>query len=557
MSVIKLPFELASVSERQSAQILASLPESLQEMCGEHPFLADYVCSLPLNEIGIPDYFSALSYELKRLEERNLIYAIGNDLFVHIYPQPSMERDLYVPIEPDTTTDLSELVPQIEIELLRWAEEIGGAETEDKKKERLLHAVDEIVSLNGARRKIKVTEREYEALKYAIVRDKIGYEVLAPLLVDPYIEDISCSGVGYIFVEHKMFKSLVTAISFPNEEELDRFVIFLGQWVEKPITVRNPIVDATLPDGSRINIVYGTDVSRRGSNFTIRKFAGTPPSIFNLIDWGTLDYMMLSYLSFVIEEGLNLFVVGATASGKTTTLNAITTFESPDKKIVSIEDTPELQFPHQNWIREVTREAGGEEKGSDVGMFKLLRAALRQRPDRIAIGEIRGVEGAIAFQAMQTGHGVISTFHASSVQKVIQRLTGEPINIPKAYLDSLDVVLIQDVVKAPGSPGTVRRVTSINELVGYDPTDEAFSFITSFRWNPADDTFEFPGHMNSYLLEEKIAIRRGIPPFKKKAVYTEVKRRAKIFERLHRQRGITDFYELFQVFAEAHRQGLL
>jgi flagellar protein FlaI len=229
----------------------------------------------------------------------------------------------------------------------------------------------------------------------------------------------------------------------------------------------------------------------------------------------------------------------------------------PDKKIVSIEDTPELQVPHQNWIRETTRESGGDKKGSDVGMFELLRAALRQRPDRIIVGEIRGVEAAIAFQAMQTGHGVISTFHASSVQKVIQRLTGEPINIPKAYVDSLDIVLIQSVVKAPGSTGTVRRVTSINEIVGYDPIDKAFSFIKAFDWNPADDTFDFPGHMNSFLLEEKIAIRRGIPPFKKKAIYTDLKRRAKIFERLHKQRGIKDFYEVFSVFAEAHRQGLL
>jgi flagellar protein FlaI len=143
------------------------------------------------------------------------------------------------------------------------------------------------------------------------------------------------------------------------------------------------------------------------------------------------------------------------------------------------------------------------------------------------------------------------------VQKVIQRLTGEPINIPKAYVDSLDIVLIQSVVKAPGSTGTVRRVTSINEIVGYDPIDRAFSFIKAFDWNPADDTFDFPGHMNSYLLEEKIAIRRGIPPFKKKAIYTDLKRRAKIFERLHKQRGIKDFYEVFSVFAEAHRQGLL
>jgi len=556
MGCIKLPFD-PDTNGQSSGQIRSMLPERLQEACEEYSYLADYVHSLPVDQIGVPDFYPKLTYKLKELEDRNLIYAINEGLFVHVFPQPTKERDLYIPIEPDTTLDISELKDSVEMELLDWAEGIGAAETQEEKKEKLLEAVEQIVSPNGSRKKIKVSPREYEALKYAIVRDKVGYEVLAPLLLDPYIEDISCAGVGHIFIEHKMFKSLQAAIVFPSEEELDQFVIFLGQWVEKPVTVRNPIVDATLPDGSRINIVYGSDVSKRGSNFTIRKFAGTPPSIFQLIEWGTLDYMMLAYLSFVIEEGMNMFVVGATASGKTTTMNAITTFEMPDKKIVSIEDTPELQVPHQNWIRETTRESGGDEKGSDVGMFELLRAALRQRPDRIIVGEIRGVEAAIAFQAMQTGHGVISTFHASSVQKVIQRLTGEPINIPKAYVDSLDIVLIQSVVKAPGSTGTVRRVTSINEIVGYDPIDRAFSFIKAFDWNPADDTFDFPGHMNSYLLEEKIAIRRGIPPFKKKAIYTDLKRRAKIFERLHKQRGIKDFYEVFSVFAEAHRQGLL
>jgi flagellar protein FlaI len=253
---------------------------------------------------------------------------------------------------------------------------------------------------------------------------------------------------------------------------------------------------------------------------------------------------------------MNMFVAGATASGKTTTMNAITTFIRPDKKIVSIEDTPELQVPHKNWIRETTRGGGKESTGAEVGMFDLLKAALRQRPDRIIVGEIRGEEGAIAFQAMQTGHGVMSTFHASNVEKLIQRLTGQPINIPKTYIDSLDVVLIQSAVRVAGR-GMARRVMSINEIVGYDPTSESFSFIEVFRWNPATDTFDFPGFMNSYLLEEKIALRRGIPPFKKKIIYTELKRRAKILQRLHVERRLKNFYDVFAVLAEAQRQKLL
>ena len=151
----------------------------------------------------------------------------------------------------------------------------------------------------------------------------------------------------------------------------------------------------------------------------------------------------------------------------------------------------------------------------------------------------------------------MSTFHASSVGRLIQRLTGQPINIPKTYIDNLEVVVIQSAVKAPGSLGMVRRITSINEIVGYDPVDQAFSFIESFRWNPANDSFEFPGHMNSFLLEERVAPKRGLPPFKRKAIYTELKRRAKIFQRLHLERKVRKFHDVFRVLAEAHRQGLI
>ena len=556
-----LPFEPKekeiTCSHGPGCALNAVLPKALKDACAENPILADYMHWLPIDEIGQPDYHPKLSRNMTDLERRNLIYPIKQGLHVHIYPDPKGERDKYVPIEPHLTVNLESILPQLELKLMDYVEQIGAAETDEKKTEALLSAIDKTVSANGATPgRIQVTPRQMGALKYLLVRDKIGFGLLAPMLLDPYIEDVSCSGVGYVFIEHKIFKSIQAAIHFETEDELDEFVIWLGEWIKRPVTVRNPIVDAVLPDGSRINIVYGTDVSKRGSNFTIRKFSDTPTSVMELIEFGTLDYMMAAYLSFVLEEGMNMFVAGATASGKTTTMNAITTFIKPDKKIVSIEDTQELQVPHKNWIRETTRGSSKDNTGAEVGMFDLLKAALRQRPDRIIVGEIRGEEGAIAFQAMQTGHGVMSTFHASSVEKLIQRLTGDPIKIPKAYVDSLDIVLIQAAVKIAGR-GMARRVTSINEIVGYDPTSESFSFIEVFRWNPATDTFDFPGFMNSFLLEEKIALRRGIPPFKKKVIYTELKRRAKILQRLHVERKLRNFYDVFAVLAEAQRQGLL
>ena len=193
-----------------------------------------------------------------------------------------------------------------------------------------------------------VTEKELQGLEYLMVRDKQGMGSIEPLISDPYIEDISCSGVGPLFIEHKIFKGLKAGINFKTTEELDRFVIMLSEKISRPVTVREPIVDATLPDGSRVNIVYGGDVSKRGSNFTIRKFSTTPMSILDLIDIGTLSYEMASYISLMLGAGMNTFVSGETASGKTTLLNAITGFVTPNAKIVSIEDTPELQVPHPN-----------------------------------------------------------------------------------------------------------------------------------------------------------------------------------------------------------------
>ena len=288
--------------------------------------------------------------------------------------------------------------------------------------------------------------RELEALKYVTVRDKIGLGILQPLLSDTYIEDISCSGVGCIYVEHKVFRSLETAITFTDFDELDEFVLRLAERIKKPVTYANPIVDAVLPDGSRINIVYGRDVSKRGSNFTIRRFSETPFSILELIDFGSLNYEMAAYLSLIIEEGMNVFVSGETASGKTTLLNALTTFIPVDAKVVTVEDTPEVQVPHGNWIREVVSQVKKGQEGAGVTMFDLLKAALRQRPNEIIVGEIRGAEGLIAFQAMQTGHAVMATFHASTVEKLIQRLTGSPISVPKTYVDNLNVVVIQSAV---------------------------------------------------------------------------------------------------------------
>ena len=375
-----------------------------------------------------------------------------------------------------------------------------------------MKCLDLVCGGNGRFRRrggLKVTEDELKSLRYLLIRDKVGMGVIEPLILDPYIEDITCSGLGPLFVEHKIFGGLKSDISFSVTEELDRFVIKLSEKIGRPVTLREPIVDAVLPDGSRVNIVFGSDVSKRGSNFTIRKFNATPMSLLDLIDSGTISYEIAAYLSLMIGMGMNTFISGETASGKTTFLNAISTLIPPNNKIVSIEDTAELQVPHPNWTREVVRGNTGE--GASVTMFDLLRAAMRQRPNQIIIGEIRGEEGAVAFQAMQTGHACMATFHASSVEKLVQRLTGNPINIPKTYIDSLNLVIVMSAIRLPdGTP--VRRVLSVNEIISYDSDTNSYNFIEVFRWNSATDQFDFTGYMNATLLETVVAVRRGLTP---------------------------------------------
>ena len=551
---------------------------ALQEAALNAPHLRVYLESIDYEALGgEPVYYEKAERQAGEVPFKNFIYNVGNGLFVHIITDTEDARDTYASIEPSMVDpNMSAHVAKIDVFLLDYVDELEACEDDEQKAEVLLRAIEDNVKVgkdgggggggfNPFNRKkggdgeeqqqLVLSSVQLDALKYLVLKDKIGLGYLEPLIQDSFIEDISCSGVGPIFIEHKLFGGLKSNIIFYETEELDRFVLRLSEKIKKPVTYRNPISDATLPDGSRINIVYGNDVSTRGSNFTIRKFTAVPLSILDVIKSGGLSAEMAAYLSLMIGEGMNLFVSGETASGKTTLLNALTMFYAPAAKIVTIEDTPELQVPHSNWTREVVRGSMSASDGGGVTMFSLLRAALRQRPNAILIGEIRGEEGAIAFQAMQTGHAVAATFHASTVEKLIQRLTGAPISVPKAYVDNLNLVAIASAVRLPsGKPG--RRILSLNELVGYDSQADAFSFIETYRWVPHNDTFEATGHMNSYLLENRVAPARGIDPANKRAIYDEMAKRARLFERLL-EAGRTNFFDIFKAYAQAQRQGII
>lgn len=552
------------------------LPEALRSACEECPHLLEYVGQLRASGISPPEYLPRLSKKTAVKPQPNVIYPVGTKgIFIHILFDDTGDRHNYIPVEPTTTLDLDYLVRKVDDACIAVSENIPGINPDQDREEHLLGYVEQVTTLEDLRPpgglesylgllrrkddksvpKIKVTRRELEGIKYLSIRDKIGMGVLEPLILDPYIEDISCSGLGNVFIEHKIFGSLKSTITFLDYDELDDFVIRLAERVRQPITYKRPIADAILPDGSRINIVYGRDVSKRGSNFNVRKFSEVPLSIFDMVDFGTLDYNILAYLSLAVANGMNIFIAGESASGKTALLNALTVFIPPRAKVISIEDTPELQIPHQNWIREVVQTTRSDDTSGAITMFDLLKAALRQRPNEILVGEIRGREGNIAFQAMQTGHSVMATFHAASVEKLIRRLTGDPICVPITYIDNLNIAVLTGIVRLPNGQ-TGRRVTSIAEIVGWDSLSKSFNISEAFRLDHAKDTHEFTGYMTSYIMEFKIAKMLGIPSNQKPRIYGEIHKRAKILERLHKEKGVTGFYEVLEVLSSAQKTGL-
>lgn len=366
--------------------------------------------------------------------------------------------------------------------------------SEESKKEVLEKKILELIDGYS----IEIDGAALHKILYYVKRDYIGYEKIDAIIKDPDIEDISCDGEGIpIFVYHRKYQNIKTNLSF-SEETLDSFVVKLSQRCGKHISYGEPIVNSTLPDGSRINVTLGKEITFRGSSFTIRKFQEHAFTPVDLIKNGTYSVQMLAYLWLAVENGKSMIFAGATAAGKTSALNALSLFIPPLSKIVSIEDTHELKLHHSNWIGNVTRESFIQNPNiKDIDMYELLRQALRQRPEYIIVGEIRGKEGITLFQSMNTGHTTYSTMHAETINTVLSRLEGEPINVPRVMIQALDILCIQKLVHLDNQ--RVRRLDMMIEIVGIDPHTQELRFNDIFTWNPKDDSFNKKG--KSYVLE--------------------------------------------------------
>jgi len=383
-----------------------------------------------------------------------------------------------------------------------------------------------------------LSSEEREIIDYYIERDFLGYGEIHVLMKDPNIEDISCDGLGIpIFVLHKhpLIGSVPTNIVLKERNELDSLVIRLAQICGKMINLANPLVDGILPDGSRLQATLETDIAIRGSNFTIRKFPLKVLTPIEIIKSKTINPLSLAYLWFCLEHGRNILVSGGTGTGKTTLLNVLSCFIRPEKKIVSIEDTPEIKLPHTHWLQQVARVPESTGKEGEVDLFELLRAALRQRPDYIIVGEVRGKEAAILFQGMATGHTGLATIHAEDIEKLIDRLRTKPIELSPSLIEILDIIVFIKRIFYRGK--FVRRISNIVEILG--ATEKDVFYRNVIEWNPLNDTFEIKD--KSYALY-KVSSVFGLT---EKEIREEILNRAKFLDFLYRL-NITDINLFYQ-----------
>ncbi|HVL47947.1 MAG TPA: type II/IV secretion system ATPase subunit [Candidatus Thermoplasmatota archaeon] len=377
------------------------------------------------------------------------------------------------------------------------------AEPDGETEDPLVEVSRRFLGLVAARR-LALARRTAYKLGYYMLRNYVGFGRLEPLMRDPHIEDISCNGPGFpLYVVHSRYQNLRSNVRF-DELELDGYTIKLAQRGGKMISVAQPLVDATLPGGSRVQASLGQEVTSHGSTFTIRKFKEDPLTAVDLIRSGTHTSETLAFLWLAVESKCSMVVMGATASGKTTTLNCLSQFIPPAAKVVSIEDTKEITLHHENWLSAVTRESfTGREEGT-VSMYDLLRAALRQRPEYILVGEIRGAEGLTLFQAMSTGHTCFSTMHAGGVENAVYRLENAPMGVPRVMVTALNFFLLQGQVDVRGR--RVRRLLSLTEVTGIDPATRNLRMSEIFRWHAGSDAF-VEGPSSSILNE--VRDRRG------------------------------------------------
>jgi flagellar protein FlaI len=512
-----------------------------QQGAGAAPVVSEKIIikESPGIEMGVPKVPSPLttplsSEEKDMLRTINITYPLipenpGKSEKVYAYArirwEPARNELVYSIVEPQITGKEKEIIELVKKELEEKLDIDFMRLGEIRAKELLVDEIKGIISNIRSMDRSKI-----DVINYYIQRNIIGLGKIEALMRDKNIEDISCDGEKiplYIYHRNPLFGSIMSNVTFEDVDELDTFVMKLSQKCGKSISVAEPLVEGSLPDGSRVHATLGTDIARRGSNFTIRKFTKSPLTPVHMLEYGTLDSTQLAYLWLAIENRKSMLISGGTASGKTSLLNALSLFIRPSMKIVSIEDTPELSLPHPHWVPEVARTPISEGKrAGEVSLFDLLKSSLRQRPDYIIVGEVRGVEAYVLFQQISTGHAGLATIHAANLPQLMDRLTTPPINLPPSLLENLDIIIFLLQVKSRDR--YVRRVNQILEVVGLKGDKPLTAEV--FRWKPIGDVFEMPE--KSQVLEH-IAKSLGLT---EASLLEEIRTRKGVLEWMHERR---------------------
>ena len=447
---------------------------------------------------------------------------------------------IYTVIEPVLTQTEEKLLKEIKTTLIEKLDVDFTSLRKGKAREYLVGKFKEVIQLMA----IGLPENRKQYLLYFVERDFIGLGKIEPIMQDPNIEDISCDGVDipiYIFHRNPVIGSIKSNVFFKTAEELDVFVSKLAQRCGKNVSIASPLVGGSLPDRSRVQATLGTDIARRGSNFTIRKFTRRPLTPIQLVNFKTLDTKIASFLWVAVEFGRSILMSGGVASGKTTLLNALSLFIKPDFKVVSIEDTAELVLPHPHWVPGVARQAMTASEGKKIGevdMFDLLKESLRQRPDYLIVGEVRGKEAYVLFQQIATGHSSMATIHADSMERLVDRLTTPPINLPASLVEALDIIIF--IVKIKYGQNYVRRIKGIYEIEGFD-RDRNIPIVNQlFKWNASTDKYDV---VNKSIVLKKIADQYGVS---EDFIQGEISRRNKVIDWMI-EKNILDYIDVAKI----------
>ncbi|MEM5831565.1 MAG: type II/IV secretion system ATPase subunit [Candidatus Aenigmatarchaeota archaeon] len=470
----------------------------------------------------------------EKLEDLNISYElIKSFAYAHIFYDKNLKSIVYEVVEPQLSDSEKKQLEKIKELILEYLDvNIIAIKDREKLNKLLEDAIKKVLKIL----KIKIDSEILLKFCYYISRDFIGLGKIEPLMSDPYIEDISCSGINIpIYVTHRYFGNIRTNIIFNDVDELKEFIIKLAQRCGRHVSYAEPILEGSLPDGSRVSATFSEEVSQRGPSFTIRKFTEKPFSPIELVELKTINIEALAYLWFLIEHKISFLIIGGVGSGKTSLLNSLGIFIKPEAKIVSIEDTRELRFMHEHWVPLVTRTGFGlplptGSKYGEVNLFDLLRESFRMNPDYVIVGETRGKEVYVMFQGMASGHASASTFHAEDVTSLVKRLISPPIELPVSLLEALDLIIVMRRAREKGE--FARRVQEIVEIVGLDEKGNIMQNIV-FRWNPFEDILE---RINESILISRICEKFGLSL---ESAKKEIEDRKKVLEWLLKNGRIT------------------